>query len=494
MQRLPCLLAGSSSRGLPLPNWAAVEFAASVLEDDLSRRQERLTAILRDAPTLTLWCVCRIHRQGLTSVANVAEVAEWLAARGWRDLQWSASELAAADDLPDAERWSEQMSAAIAVARIAAQVAGVATADWAYLGGLLSQTSSWMRACSPISSAAASAELSACTPKWLADFLRELAARETEDSVILAVAEAVARVERVYSQPLPAEFQPDWDHAQRLRLRDKTDAGSDARLLPRLLRKLARLADLEADFHRTLETEKLAALRVWAYGASHEINNPLANISTRAQTLLREETEPERRRKLATINSQAFRAHEMISDMMLFARPPQLRPEAVDLGQLVQEVVEELAPDAEAQGTVLHHRRPEHVLLISADREYLSVALKSLGRNSLEALGRGGLIEIAIRETPPPAEALGDWPWVEIEVHDTGPGIADSVRRHLFDPYFSGREAGRGLGLGLSKCWRIVSEHGGRIDVRSELDRGATFVVRLPQQPGIPVHATATTS
>ncbi len=76
------------------------------------------------------------------------------------------------------------------------------------------------------------------------------------------------------------------------------------------------------DFERRLEEEKLAALVELAYGASHEINNPLANIATRAQVLLREEPHPERRRMLSAIHAQAMRAHEMIADLMLFARPP----------------------------------------------------------------------------------------------------------------------------------------------------------------------------
>ena len=65
-------------------------------------------------------------------------------------------------------------------------------------------------------------------------------------------------------------------------------------------------------------------------------------------------------------------------------------------------------------------------------------------------------------------------------VTDTGPGISPEVRRHLFDPFYSGREAGRGLGFGLAKCWRIITDHGGQIDITSEPGRGATFVLRLP--------------
>ena len=70
--------------------------------------------------------------------------------------------------------------------------------------------------------------------------------------------------------------------------------------------------------------------------------------------------------------------------------------------------------------------------------------------------------------------------WAEVEIADSGPGIRPEVRRHLFDPFFSGREAGRGLGFGLSKAWRVVGLHGGQIVVVSEPGEGAAFIIRLP--------------
>src|SRR6476620_3118811 len=108
-------------------------------------------------------------------------------------------------------------------------------------------------------------------------------------------------------------------------------------------------APTESDFAAAVECAKLQALYHFAYGLSHEINNPLANIATRAQTLLVDEQDADRRRKLATIVQQAFRAHEMIADLMLFARPPALRPEAVDLAKLADTVVAEMQEQAREQ-------------------------------------------------------------------------------------------------------------------------------------------------
>jgi signal transduction histidine kinase len=119
-------------------------------------------------------------------------------------------------------------------------------------------------------------------------------------------------------------------------------------------------------------------------------------------------------------------------------------------------------------------------VIVSADRGHLATALRALCVNSLEALRLGGRIEVSVQASADAGDDPDGAKWAEIAVADTGPGISPEVRRHLFDPYFSGREAGRGIGLGLSKCWRIVTEHGGRIDVESQPQQGATFRIRLP--------------
>src|SRR5438552_14596679 len=148
------------------------------------------------------------------------------------------------------------------------------------------------------------------------------------------------------------------------------------------------------DFAAALEAAKLQALYIFAYGLSHEINKPLANISARAKTLLLEEKNPERRRKLATIVQQAFKAHEMIADLMLFARPPAMRPEAVDLAKLADTVVAEMQEQAQEQETRLVRSGDEGPLIARVDPTQIAVALKALVQNSLEAVKKGGAIEV----------------------------------------------------------------------------------------------------
>jgi signal transduction histidine kinase len=233
--------------------------------------------------------------------------------------------------------------------------------------------------------------------------------------------------------------------------------------------QLARLAELETEFAAALEREKVAALYQLAYGLSHEFNNPLANISSRAQALLADEKDPERRRKLAAINAQAFRAHEMIADLMLFAKPPRLDKQPTDLAELLQRAVLEMKAVADEQQTTIALEVGSFPP-VAADRTSLLEAVKAVLKNSLEALGEDGRITLRLE---------ADEEAATIAISDTGPGIPPEVRQHLFDPYFSGREAGRGLGLGLSKCWRIVDLHGGTIEVESG-EEGAEFRMRLP--------------
>ena len=242
------------------------------------------------------------------------------------------------------------------------------------------------------------------------------------------------------------------------------------------------MGEIEHEFEARLERAKLEAMKELAYGASHEINNPLANISARAQTLLRDERDPERRRALEAIHQQALRAHEMISDLMLFARPPRLERQRIELAPLVEKVVQELRPEAERRevqiAVELHPATPP----LDVDPVPLAVALKAVCQNAVDAIGRAGRIQVNVA---PVAGLAGDeygTPAVKlrISVTDTGPGINEAVRPHIFDPFFSGREAGRGLGFGLSRAWRIITDHGGQIGAESPAEGGARIVIELP--------------
>jgi signal transduction histidine kinase len=229
----------------------------------------------------------------------------------------------------------------------------------------------------------------------------------------------------------------------------------------------------EPSIEERFEQAKLDAMKELAYGASHEINNPLANISARAQSLLREERDPERRRTLEAIHLQALRAHEMISDLMLFARPPQLQRQRLDLPELVRQVACGIAVECERRSIELSIVVDGQPPPIDGDATQLAVAINALVANSINALGRDGSIRLAVSRSPDGG--------VQLQVEDSGPGIPPEVRPDIFDPFYSGREAGRGLGFGLSKAWRIITLHGGGISVEAPASGGAIFTITLPQ-------------
>jgi signal transduction histidine kinase len=242
-------------------------------------------------------------------------------------------------------------------------------------------------------------------------------------------------------------------------------------VVPRAVEDAARRVD-----PRELETAKLAALAEFAAGAGHEINNPLATIVGRVQTLLKHEQDAGRRQSLATIAAQAFRIRDMIGDLMVFARPPAPAPQRLILNDAVRAIVERFQNAASERASSLRFHA-EATVFASADPTQLNVVLSELVHNSLDAVATSsGTIELSVA-----AETIDSRVWAVAIVADNGRGLSGTDRAHLFDPFYSGRDAGRGLGFGLCKCWRIVTNHGGWIDVDSAPGVGTTFRVYWPQ-------------
>jgi signal transduction histidine kinase len=229
-----------------------------------------------------------------------------------------------------------------------------------------------------------------------------------------------------------------------------------------------------------LRQAKLAALAEFAAGAGHEINNPLAVISGQAQYVLGHgdewlagDEEGAARKALNTIIGQTKRVHAILRDLMLFARPAPARPDWFDLPALLGEVAASFAELAGAKHVRTTLSTPDR-LAVWADAEQLRQALGCLVRNAVEAAPAQGWVKLTA-EAPPGSDA------VEVWVEDSGAGPAPEQRPHLFDPFFSGRNAGRGKGLGLPVAWRLARQQGG--DVRLEAPRPGQptrFVLTLP--------------
>ncbi len=216
---------------------------------------------------------------------------------------------------------------------------------------------------------------------------------------------------------------------------------------------------------------KLDALAEFAAGAGHELNNPLAVIVGRAQLLLAGETDPVAARMLRAILAQAQRAHRILRDLMYVARPSEPRPRFCQPEEILRACLRDTKAEADVRGIHLVADPTKPGPKVWADPDALRHLAEVLLRNALEATPKGGTIQVS---------ASGDAEALHWTVQDSGRGITAAEGQHLFDPFYCGRQAGRGLGLGLPRAARIVAQAGGELRWHSTPGQGTIFHVHLP--------------
>lgn len=240
----------------------------------------------------------------------------------------------------------------------------------------------------------------------------------------------------------------------------------------RLRAALDALDAAELAVAETIERAKLASLAEFAAGAGHELNNPLAVIQGRAQLLLAKRPDADDARALRAIIAQAQRAHRILRDLMYVARPPAPRPRPCLTDEVLRNAVRDLADEAEARGVGLSAETRDPGPKGWADPDPLRHLADVFLRNALEATPAGGTVR---------ATAGGDDRRLRWTFRDDGRGLSAAAAEHLFDPFFCGRQAGRGLGLGLPRAARFVALAGGTIRRRpAPSGRGTVFTVELP--------------
>ncbi len=250
-----------------------------------------------------------------------------------------------------------------------------------------------------------------------------------------------------------------------------------------------RLHGFESQFTRELELRLQQSLYNFAYGLSHELNNPLANIATRAGVLAQDETSQQRLNLLHAIVDNAMRGCEMLGDLMLIARPPNIERQPVPIVPFLEAFVEKGRKWVDPRGVTLELQlqplpaQPQ----VRFDASAMTEALWVLLRNGVEAMPLGGRLTICSSCRIDLVDDIRSAAWWVIEVEDEGAGLSPQALRHCFDPYYSGREAGRGLGIGLTKAQRLVALHQGRLTLANRTDRlGCRAIVELPIAEPIP--------
>lgn len=204
---------------------------------------------------------------------------------------------------------------------------------------------------------------------------------------------------------------------------------------------------------------RLEAMAEFAAGAGHEINNPLATIAGRATQLLDGETNEDRRKVLMQIGAQTYRIRDMITDTMTFARPPEPKFEKLNLAKQIEQVFARFHEPFQERSLSLFGNRESEVHVLG-DVTQVNIVISELIRNALELVSDGGTISMDALHA-----RTEDKTWAHLIVADDGPPLSDDEREHCFNPFYSGRQAGRGLGFGLSKCWRIIDQHNGQIEM-----------------------------
>jgi two-component system NtrC family sensor kinase len=290
------------------------------------------------------------------------------------------------------------------------------------------------------------------------------------------------------------------DFARRVELRSNDEVGMLAQEFNAMAASLGeRERQLSEQRERVLRSERLAAIGQVSAQITHEIRNPLSSIGLNAELLAdelasarfaHEGQRAEAEALLSAIAREIDRLTEISEQYLAFARAPRAPPTPLDLGDLCYELVDFLTPELTAVGIQVQLELAPDLPRILGNEDQLRQALLNLVRNAKEAMAATGAAPdgngaparlLTLRATFHRADGL------RIEVRDTGPGVPPEVRERVFDPFFSTKSTGTGLGLALSQ--RIAQEHGGSLRLDEDpagATSGARFVMVLPASVALP--------
>jgi two-component system NtrC family sensor kinase len=234
-----------------------------------------------------------------------------------------------------------------------------------------------------------------------------------------------------------------------------------------------------------IQASKLASMGEISAKVAHELNSPLGGILIYANLLLEETpAEDPKQKDLKEIIDQALRCKEIVKDLLEFSRKSAHQRVSCSINQSIRQTVDLLSkqsliqsplflgPIVQPSVQVVLEIDPD-LPLISADPNRLNQILVNLIINAVDAMEGKGIL--TLRTYPRPSEKK-----VVLEVSDTGVGIPPENISKIFEPFFTTKEVGKGTGLGLSTVYGIVQEHGGTIEVRSEVGQGTTFILEFP--------------
>jgi signal transduction histidine kinase len=241
-----------------------------------------------------------------------------------------------------------------------------------------------------------------------------------------------------------------------------------------------RAAELTAREHQIVQAARLAGVGELAGSVAHELNNALATVTLRLEGLRARipEGDPQRH-ALEVVDQEVERMAGLVSNLLEFTRAGRGRVSTVDVCDEVIRTIELTDHHLARKGTRVVPAFAPTVPLIQADRQNLRQVLLHLFANAADAMPEGGRVTVRVH----PARLADGRPGVVIEVADTGTGIPPDVLPRVMEAFFTTKAEGKGNGLGLSICKRIVDRHGGALSIESRLGAGTTVRIALPLHP-----------
>jgi signal transduction histidine kinase len=224
-------------------------------------------------------------------------------------------------------------------------------------------------------------------------------------------------------------------------------------------------------FRRMLRADKLATIGELAAGAAHEIRNPLTAIKSSLQYLESKSADDSSRKILGTALQETERIDEILSALLSFSRPSEIKKEKHDLLETLGESLDLISFQAKTQKVNLLKELPSAPVWINGDKSQLKQLFLNLFLNALQAMKEGGQMKVEVSQL--------EGQRVLVAVTDSGEGIPEENLDKIFDPFFTTKKGGTGLGLSI--CYTIVKTHHGDIEIKSKPNQGTTALVKLPQ-------------
>ena len=229
---------------------------------------------------------------------------------------------------------------------------------------------------------------------------------------------------------------------------------------------------LKAQQEAMIQHEKMVALGQMAAGVAHEIANPLASIDSLLE-LMQRHPDRDRPDRIATLREQTRRIKQIMQQMTAFAHPTHMRSRAVGVNDVVDAALEMVRYDQRIRPVEIERRFAPEANDVQVESHAMEQVIINLVLNALDAMEGAREPRLILR-------TVRDGDWCLIEVSDNGRGIAPEHLSRLFEPFFTTKPVGKGTGLGLAISYSLARRLGGRIEVASEVGKGATFTVRWP--------------